>query len=269
MNPPNQTVPRLSLRVASVYGPSPDNRQWLQLQDRFVQQNCAGIDVDFGIFLNGTQLETEGTTTHVLGHSTDNLGHARGLERVLAHFRAASSRADGYLLLDSDCFPVHPHWMQALRHLMDRHAKRFAAPVRFENLEPYPHPCALYIDGAMLDDPRLRFDESAVASNLLGEKVRDIGAGLRNLEEDLLPLVRTNTRNLHPIAAAVYNHLFYHHGAGSRGVTFRATHKYGYYAHWRDEGSPAEADAIRQQLFCDPDGFIRGLLEPIRPIEGQ
>ena len=92
--------------------------------------------------------------------------------------------------------------------------------------------------------------------------MKDVGAGLLPIRGDLLPLLRSNLRNPHPIAAAVYNHLFYHHGAGSRAFAFRAIDKFGYYAHWREQDDPAEADALLQALFADPDGFIRGLTDP-------
>ena len=249
------------IRVASVYGPSPWNRQWLALQDRFLRSRSNGADIEFGVFLNGTELDLAGTQATVIDASDRNLGHGAALQEVLAHFRGARDRADGYLLLDSDCFPIHPDWARALPALMSRLGKSFAAPVRFENLEAYPHPCALYVDGMALDDPRLRFDATAETENLLGAPVRDVGAGLLPIQSELLPLLRSNVRNLHPVAAAVYNHFFYHHGAGSRGFAFRAIDRHGYYDHWRSEGNQADADALREALFADPEGFIGAFLK--------
>ena len=254
------TRPRI--RIASVHGPSPWNRQWLALQDDFLRRCGEGVEIEFGVFLNGTDLDVAGTQASIIGRSAHNLGHAAALQEIFEHFRTDWRGADGYLLLDSDCFPIRPRWLHELVALMARHRKSFAAPVRFENLEPYPHPCALYIDGAALDDPRLRIDGSTSADNLLGAPVKDVGAGLLPIRGDLLPLLRSNLRNPHPIAAAVYNHLFYHHGAGSRAFAFRAIDKFGYYAHWREQDDPAEADALLQALFADPDGFIRGLTDP-------
>lgn len=258
----NTSTNRPRIRIASVYGPSPWNRQWLTLQDDFLRRCSEGVDIEFGVFLNNADLDISGTRATIIGQSAQNLGHAIALQRIFEHFRTDWRGADGYLLLDSDCFPVHPHWTQALLALMGRHRKSFAAPVRFENLESYPHPCALYINGPALDDTRLRFDGSAGTDNLLGEPVRDVGAGLLPIRNDLLPLVRSNVRNPHPIAAAVYNHLFYHHGAGSREFSFRAINRYGYYAHWREETGAAEAEALLQALFANPEGFIRELTGP-------
>ena len=256
----DETIPqRPRIRIASVYGPSPWNARWLALQDAFLRDCCAQVEIEFGVFLNGTALDVSATRACVIGHSVLNSGHAAALQACIEHFRTAWRGADGYLLLDSDCFPIHPRWVQDLTALMARHRKSFAAPVRFENLEPYPHPCALYIDGTALDDPRLRFDAGAGADNLLGEPVKDVGAGLRPLQPDLLPLVRSNVRNLHPVAAAVYNHFFYHHGAGSRSFGFRAINRYGYYDHWHDQTDPAAADALLEALCADPQGLIREL----------
>lgn len=258
----NASTSRPLIRIASVYGPSPWNRQWLGLQDDFLRRCSEGADIEFGVFLNGVDLDISGTQATIIGQSTQNLGHAAALQGIFRHFRTDWRNADGYLLLDSDCFPIRPRWAHELTTLMARHRKSFAAPVRFENLETYPHPCALYIDGTALDDPRLHFDGSAGTDNLLGEPVKDVGAGLLPIRNDLLPLVRSNVRNPHPIASAVYNHFFYHHGAGSRAFSFRAIDRYGYYAHWREQADPAEADTLLHALFADPEGFIRELTAP-------
>lgn len=255
-------VPKPRIRVASVYGPSPWNTEWLALQDAFMRRCSDGVDFEFDVYLNGTDIDTRDTMARVIGRSTVNVGHALALQRILDHYRTTERGADGYLLLDSDCFPIHPGWWQVLTGLMAQHGKRYAAPVRFENLEPYPHPCALYVDAIALDDPLLRFEGESIADNLLGHPVRDVGAGLLPLQGGLLPLVRTNVHNPHPIAAAVYNHLFYHHGAGSRRFGFRAINRYGYYDHWRPEASQAEADSLTHLLFADPERFIRSLVKP-------
>lgn len=249
-----------TLRVASVYSASPHNLLWHALQQDFLRRNTLGVDFQFGVFLNGIEADALGMDTEIIGRSPDNIGHAAGLQQVLEHFRANATRADGYLLLDSDCFPVHPNWLAALRGLMSHHGKRYAAPIRFENLEPYPHPCALFMEGDAIDDPRLLFDATALTQNLLGAPTRDIGAGLQAIREDLLPLLRSNVRNPHPIAAAVYSHLFYHHGAGSRAFSFRAIDKHDYYAPLQAFAPPAKADALLQELISDPHAFITSLM---------
>lgn len=244
---------RPRIRVAAVYAPSPHNREWLRLQaDRLLDEGPC--EVEFGVYCNGVALDLP-AGVHCIGQSPDNLGHGPALRELLAHFRGPWRGADGYLVLDSDCFPVRADWQPVLTGLMRRHGKTFAAPVRYENLEDYPHPCALYIDAGALDDPRLVFDEAAGARNLAGLAVRDVGAGLASLSDDLLPLVRSNVVNRHPVAAALYNHLFYHHGAGSRGFGFRAINRCGYYDHWHQPDAAAEA-RLAGDLFADPDAFI-------------
>ena len=77
-------------------------------------------------------------------------------------------------------------------------------------------------------------------------------------EQELLPLMRTNCVNKHPVAAAVYHHLFYHHGAGSRNFEFRVMDKYGYCDHWWNKnGDEKLAEQLRTDLFENPEKFMK------------
>jgi hypothetical protein len=76
-------------------------------------------------------------------------------------------------------------------------------------------------------------------------------------------MLRTNLVNYHPIAAGVYHHLFYHHGAGSRNFKFRLINKYGYYDHWWDAARDDElAEILRCTLFKNPQGFLKAIMNP-------
>ena len=61
--------------------------------------------------------------------------------------------------------------------------------------------------------------------NANGKLVTDTGANLLKLLDDThvdwQPLLRTNTRDLHPVLFAVYGDLIYHHGAGFRQALTR------------------------------------------------
>ena len=61
------TRPRI--RIASVHGPSPWNRQWLALQDDFLRRCGEGVEIEFGVFLNGTDLDVAGTQASIIGRS--------------------------------------------------------------------------------------------------------------------------------------------------------------------------------------------------------
>jgi hypothetical protein len=87
--------------------------------------------------------------------------------------------------------------------------------------------------------------------------VSDVGGGLTNLGDLVFPMLRSNAVNLHPIAAAIYHGMFYHHGAGSRDFSFRATKRFANYRH--DPPNIPECDigeALTQELIRDPQHFV-------------
>jgi hypothetical protein len=179
--------------------------------------------------------------------------------QAIARFREQRQRS--YLLLDSDCFPVRPGWHAVLTAQMARFGKQLAAPVRTENLDLFPHPCAFFILEEAIDDPGLELRKVVSSKNLLGVEVTDAGCAVAAIGDRLLPLLRSNVVNVHPVAAAIYSHLFYHHGAGSREFAFRATRRFDYYVHWPAELDRQEiGDRIFGELEADPHGFIAHLM---------
>jgi hypothetical protein len=130
-----------------------------------------------------------------------------------------------YLLLDSDCFPVKGGWLAHLDKITEGYG--YAAPIRTENLDLFPHPSALFIKGECIhnewwDFKRLKENE---IKSIGGGKTKDIGTGF--VQEDngkkiYFPLIRTNFVNFHPILGAIYGDTFYHHGGGSRMPFFRS-----------------------------------------------
>lgn len=251
---------QLKLFIASVYAPSPWNRDWYRLQHKFIGENTK-IDFRFGVLLNGIDAEElgAGVELDVIGVCSGNTGHSAGMAKLLEIFR--SSDCTHFLFLDSDCFPVHPDWFDVLVSQMQRFEKRFAAPVRYENLDRFPHPCAFFCNAESIKDSRINFDIGHEGENILGEVVRDVGNAMLPMLPEILPLMRTNLVNHHPVAAAVYHHMFYHHGAGSRNFEFRVIDKYKYCEHWWSQDKDESlAEQLREQLFSDPDKFLRGLM---------
>jgi hypothetical protein len=247
--------------VVSIFAPSEWNRSWYALQQRFLGRNSTGIDLSHRVYLNGVAPEAVGDDLLIAGQSLQNSGHSAALREVVELFRRSRDH-DYFLILDSDCFPVHPDWLGVLSRQMTRFGKHFAAPLRVENLDRFPHPCAFLIAGSAVHDPRINFDVGHVAPNLIGEPVSDVGNAMLDLIPDLLPLIRTNLRNRHPVAAAIYNHLFYHHGAGSREFQFRVTHKFDYLSHWWDSAGDRELGrTLSREIFADPERFVAELME--------
>jgi len=229
--------------VASVYAPSPWNKEWYELQKYFLAEYTQGVEYYFGIILNGISSDELPADANILRSNADNTGHSAAMSQLVDIFR----KSEGYthfLFLDSDCFPVQAGWYERLCDQMNRFDKRFAAPVRTENLDRFPHPCAFFCDAMGILDERVNFDVGYEDVNILGEVVGDVGNAMLSLLPDLLPMLRTNLVNYHPIAAGVYHHLFYHHGAGSRNFKFRLINKYGYYDHWWDAARDDELAEI-------------------------
>ncbi|QEY17327.1 hypothetical protein D0C16_15875 [Cellvibrio sp. KY-GH-1] len=256
------TTPKLL--VASVYAPSEWNGQWYELQRQFLKETTQHTSFEFAVLLNGIDRNELPADANIIGKNPGNTGHSAAMRQVVDFFRANDDFTH-FLFLDSDCFPIHNRWFETLTEQMSHFGKHFAAPVRTENLDRFPHPCAFLCDSKGLDDRRVNFDIGYEDTNILGELVKDVGNAMLPLMPDILPMLRTNLVNLHPVAAGVYHHLFYHHGAGSRNFEFRVVNKYGYYNHWwKKEGDEVLADQLREALFKDPQGFLALLTNPIK-----
>jgi hypothetical protein len=229
---------------------------WCHLQQRFIASTTHDYDyavylnrVDRGLFPsalivgenNGprTSLETQITLKSLLEYARS---------RPYAH----------YLILDSDAFPVRRGWVELLVKKMGE--CRFAAPVRFENLDTFPHPCALFIKREAIGD-HFDFAPSFDYHDLLRQPVLDVGTAIKR--DRCFPLVRTNRINVHPILAGLYYDVFYHHGGGSRRALLRSVF-HGYYDHLVSDEETAEKRTFAE-LQQDPEGFInrlRGMSPP-------
>ena len=241
--------------VASVFTNSPRNETWLHLQRSFLRQTTASYD--HAIYLNHCDWSDSFRESLIIGSRSEKtlsgLGkqsadHAAALTEVFRYFREHTDYSY-YLLLDSDCFPVRRDWLPALVRQMKRF--QFAAPMRSENLEDFPHPCALFLTKAALERP---WNLTVTPGwNLLGKPYVDLGCSLPT--EGWYPLLRTNVYNPHPVLAAIYKHLFYHHGAGSRQLYFRTERYYDYI----DDHAKVEAE-IYERLAADPTKFIYELM---------
>jgi hypothetical protein len=231
------------------------NDTWSRLQRRFI--DATTTDYDFAVYLNRVdpQLFPRATIIGENQRTRGPLESVTSIEQLLAFARA--NPYENYLILDSDAFPVRPDWLNFLLQRMGSY--KYAAPIRFENLDTFPHPCAFFIKGEAIHDP-LDFTPTFHYRNLLGERIFELGTGVNT--QHLFPLLRSNQYNPHPILAGLYYDLFYHHGAGSRKVYLRSFMS-GYYSHL------AVADDAEDKIFCalnrDPDQFIarlRGADEP-------
>jgi len=245
------------LLILSIFAPSEHNSLWYDLQRRFIRKTTT-VDYDYGLFLNGIP-PVEFESAHVLNHSETNEGHKAALARLLSYARQ-HPYYDNYLFLDSDCFPVGENWYAELTGQMKRFNKTIAAPVRVENLDLFPHPCAVLIAREEIHNERIDFRDDISIKNMLGIEVSDVGSAMYGMDE-VMPLLRTNVVNVDPVAAAIYHHMFYHHGAGSRAFNFRITNRYRYYDHWwRSDDKEQVAKYLLRNLERNPDKFFNMLM---------
>ena len=239
------------LLVCTVFSGGERDSFWLELQHRQLQATVGTFD--HAVYLGRRADPAMFQECLVVGRST--LGvfgqagheHLEGLQALTDYCRTHPYR--GYLILDSDAFPVAVSWEATLQNLLRRFAKKCAAVVRTENLDIFAHPSVVYVT-----EPRslqFGYEESR---NLAGEVIRDV-----TLLTPYVPLLKTNAVSPSPVLASIYLDLFYHHGCGSRKFMMRATAA-GYYDHIL--AHCASPDALFEQLQADPAAFIAGLMLP-------
>jgi len=242
--------------IMTVYAPSDYNHYWYKLQKHFINKNTS-IPYDFKIITNNVDTKMFNSDEVVVTNNS-NIGHPKGIRQIIDYMNANRNLYSGFLLLDSDSFPVRHGWHDILDKQMQDLGKDIAAPIRFENLDFFPHPCSVYMHENALS--KIDFDYSVV-KNLIGDEINEVGGNMLKKLDNVMPLLRTNRVNLHPVAAGIYHHLFYHHGAGSRGFDFRVLKQYEYYNHWiENNDQPRFGDQLMKALVNDPDGFIDKLI---------
>lgn len=156
-----------------------------------VYPNCSGE-----LFVDSIVLKRTGT-------GTGQQGHIEGLNELLSYFKTVNS--EYYLILDSDCFPIHKDWCNKLINT----EKDVAAIIRYENLDCFAHPSAFFFKRSVLNKLEFSFQD---CTNIIGYNFKEVTSNI----QDFFPLIRTNYYNPHPIMFGVYWNIFYHHGAGSR-----------------------------------------------------
>ena len=245
------------LLVCSVFAGTEYDRFWLELQRTQLYRNTG--EFHHAVYLGHGADRTLFRDCTIVGQSLcgqfSRPGHEHlgGLKALAEYCR--SQRYGSYLILDSDAFPIAPNWKSAVSGLLARFTKSYAAVVRTENLDTFPHPCVVYTQ----DPGTLVFDyqESRAISGLT---TLDISC----LADEYLPLIRTNRISPHPLLASIYLDMFYHHGCGSRQLRMRSITS-GYYDNLLPSSSSSER--LLEQLMKDPTAFIawlrHGKLAPI------
>lgn len=243
----------MSTLILSVHIQHRQSAHWRSLQPRFVADTAG--DYEYGVIVNG---DDPSLYSNVVSHLPSLIPHRHGIAEALRIFRAHRHRFSHFLLLDSDCWPVRPDWQEILNDLMGEQYL-YAAPMRVENFDRFPHPCAFYMRSDFLDQVDFGFDRAA---NLLGVGVSDVGAAMPQVvggDQIWYPLLKTNYLSPHPLYASVYGDLFYHHCAGSRGLGFRGN-SFRFYDHVLDRADHRKIyKRVTAQLLSRPRRFIDNL----------
>ena len=250
------------LLVVSTYGET-SALEWFPIQQKMLDKYTTNYD--FAVCLHEVETTEPFSGIEVLGEYQGDLLEVLPMmfDKILATFRERKYK--NYLLLDSDCFPVKNGWLEHLSKIIEDLG--YAAPIRTENLDLFPHPCALFIKGDYVhndwwDFRRLKKNELKC---LDGKKTKDIGTGFIQEYEGknvYFPLLRTNFVNIHPILSAVYGDIFYHHGGGSRVPFFKSG------SYWEKicESHYTLGQNTYKFLFKNPEKYIN-MLRGVEPLE--
>lgn len=235
------------LLVCSVFCGSEYDKFWLDMQRTYITKTFG--EFDHAVYLSHKADREMFNGCTIVGTSSqgDKWEHRDGLRTLVGHAQKHPCYS-GYLVLDSDAFPITPDWKDILDFYLARFNKRYAAVVRPENLDVFPHPCVVYARR-----PEVLWLGYVNTLNLLGQHVTDIACS----DGDFLPLLKTNRKTPHPLLALIYFDLFYHHGCGSRVYSSHATN-IGYYDQVL-ERSCSSPDELFDGLQADPQGFIDSL----------
>ena len=148
---------------------------------------------------------------------------------ILANVVGSRAESDDDLLifLDGDAFPVR-RYLPFIREKTLSH--KLVAVQRLENngdVQPHPSFCATTT--GFWKEIKGDWQRGYTWRNSKGRTVTDVGGNLLKILEDnavdWYPLLRSNTRNYHPVFFGMYGGLVYHHGSGFRVGTSRAARR--------------------------------------------
>jgi len=189
--------------------------KWIPIQLEYLERN---VKAPYRVFasLNGIDVEAFRKQFYYV-NDIEIDDHPEKLNLLTETVIERSKPEDLILFLDGDAFPIQPlqPWLDEtlLRHPL-------VAVQRRENCEDLrAHPCFCVSTVGFwkeLGCDWSREDWITPTGDLFNDAGGRLGRILESQTVDWLPLLRTNTTDLHPLWYAVYGHLVYHHGAGFR-----------------------------------------------------
>ena len=189
--------------------------KWIPIQLAYLERN---INVPYRILasLNGID-DPDMRRRFDYVQDVENASHPEKLN-ILSEVAVERSKPEDLLLfLDGDAFPVQP-----LQPWLDETLAEYplVAVQRRENCEdlrPHPSFCVTTVRFWKELGCNWTGDDWITPT---GDHFYDAGSALARILDahgiEWLPLLRANTKDLHPLWYAVYGHRVYHHGAGFR-----------------------------------------------------
>jgi hypothetical protein len=187
--------------------------RWIDLQLRFLRRNLPGAVV-WGS-LQGISDKHHSKFDHVVPSEGP---HAGKLNLMAQEVCAVAEEDDVLVFLDGDAMPIRPI-LPRIEEWLSR--CELAAVQRLENDgDIQPHPCFAVTRVRTWQELHGDWSAGHPWRTESGEQVSDVGGNLlRELERrgtKWLPLLRSNSVQLHPLFFGIYADAIYHHGAGFR-----------------------------------------------------
>ena len=204
----------MTVLIASVFAPG----TWdlLEVQRSFIARTTS--DYVHAVASPDRPPDTDGIvwlkTRRTRSHRRIGARHVTGLGVIAKWFRRQGSGSFSLgVVCDSDAFPVRAEWSGDLVRLLKTSHSGFAAPVRVENLDCFPHiSFVAFLPNAM--EAVLSQFKYGIGKKLLRGRKSDVAAGLP--PGQCLPLLKSNVWSPHATMHTIYSDMVYHRGRGSR-----------------------------------------------------
>ncbi len=199
-----------------------EHTDWIDTQLKYTNQHVNEPHKKFA-FLN---IPTHKYDDQFDYASHENIKRHASKLNILADMACFDSSDDEDLLLflDGDAFPVND-FLPMVRQALTEHV--LVAVERRENLgDCQPHPCFCVTTVGFWKKYQGDWNPGgAYWHDVNGKKITDLGGKVLKVLQDhglsWKPILRSNTRNPHPLHYGVYGDVVYHHGAGFRNPATR------------------------------------------------
>ena len=195
--------------------------KWIDVQLGYLERN---VDAPYRVYASLDGIDDPAVRKRFFCAQDVEGEHAEKLNALAGLVTERADPDDVLVFIDGDAFPVRPigTWMSSVLRVHP-----LAAVRRDENVgDRQPHPSFCFTTVKLWRDLAGDWRKGGTWVNDEGRELTDVGGNLfRQLADagvDWLPLLRTNTNDLHPVWFGVYGHRVYHHGAGFRGAESRA-----------------------------------------------